>query len=143
MHRCACCLLRYICAAWLPAAALENGLGRRPLMGWSSWNAYAASPALNETTILAVMDALIDRRGGGVSLADRGYRYVNLDDGIVLKERNADGTLAVDTGRFPSGLAALAAEAHMRSLKFGVYTARGTCLDALPRQVWVWTPALM
>ena len=63
------------------AAALENGLGRRPLMGWSSWNAYSASPAMNETTILSVMEALVERRAHGPSLLDRGYRYVNLADG--------------------------------------------------------------
>ena len=76
------------------------------------------------------MDAMVDRSHGGVSLLDRGYRYVNLDDGIVLPERNStDGTLLVDLARFPSGLAFLAAQAHRRGLLFGLYTARGprTC----------------
>jgi hypothetical protein len=33
------------------------------------------------------MDAMVARPAGGPSLLDRGYRYVNLDDGIVLKNR--------------------------------------------------------
>jgi hypothetical protein len=108
---------------------LENGLGRKPLMGWSSWNAFAASGALNETAILRTMDALVERPAGGPSLFDRGYRYVNLDDGIVLAERDSAGVLVVDTKRFPRGLAFLSKEAHSRGLLFGVYTARGprTC----------------
>jgi alpha-galactosidase len=98
-------------------------------MGWSSWNAYAATDALNETTILKVMDALVARPAGGESLLDRGYRYVNLDDGIVLKTRDSRGALVVDSQRFPRGLAFLSREAHTRGLLFGVYTARGprTC----------------
>ena len=111
------------------AAALENGLGRRPLMGWSSWNAYSASPAMNETTILSVMEALVERRAHGPSLLDRGYRYVNLDDGIMEQERGVDGRLVPDKQRFPSGMAFLAQQAHRRGLLLGLYTARGprTC----------------
>lgn len=98
-------------------------------MGWSSWNAFAASEALNETTVLKVMEALVDRPDGGPSLLDRGYRYVNLDDGIVLPTRDSGGRLVVDSQRFPRGLAFLAQQAHIRGLLFGVYTARGlrTC----------------
>ncbi len=75
------------------------------------------------------MDALVHRPAGGFSLLDRGYRYVNLDDGIVLKSRDARGALVVDSQRFPKGLAFLSKEAHSRGLLFGVYTARGprTC----------------
>ena len=75
------------------------------------------------------MDALVERKDGGPSLLDMGYKYVNLDDGIVNLERNVDGTLQPDTTRFPRGLAFLAEEAHKRQLLFGLYTARGprTC----------------
>ena len=109
--------------------ALENGLGRLPLMGWSSWNAFAATDALNESTILRIMDALVERPAGGPSLLDRGYRYVNLDDGIVLSTRDSRGALVADPQRFPKGLRFLSTEAHTRGLLFGVYTARGprTC----------------
>jgi hypothetical protein len=50
----------------------------------------------------------------------RTRRYVNLDDGVVLPERNSDGTLAVDPERFPSGMASLAEQAHRRGLLLGV-----------------------
>ena len=75
------------------------------------------------------MDAMVARPAGSPSLLDRGYRYVNLDDGIVLKNRTAQGVLIPDASRFPRGLGFLADEAHSRGLLFGVYTARGpnTC----------------
>ena len=56
-------------------------------------------------------------------LRDAGYRYVNLDDCWMLKERDAKGHLAVDTAKFPHGLRALGKELHSRGLLFGIYSA--------------------
>ena len=68
----------------------------------------------------------VERRGGGPSLLDRGYRYVNLDDGIMEQGRGADGRLVPDKQRFPSGMAFLAQQAHRRGLLLGLYTCVGT-----------------
>ncbi len=39
--------------------ALNNGLGRTPVLGWSSWNAFADSALLNESAVMAQADAII------------------------------------------------------------------------------------
>lgn len=53
-----------ILALLLPAVclALDNGVGRRPPMGWSSWNPYHSGQMdLNEATIQRQADAGIQR----------------------------------------------------------------------------------
>ena len=48
------------------AAALDNGAGALPALGWSSWNLFAGH--FNETDILDMADALIraPEFGGGI-----------------------------------------------------------------------------
>ena len=62
-------------------------------------------------------DALVNS-----GLAALGYRYVNLDD-CVMVERDASGRLVPDPARFPSGLRALADYIHGKGLFFGLYTS--------------------
>ena len=38
-------------------AGLDNGLGRRPLMGWSSWNNYAMS--VNQSVIHRTINSMV------------------------------------------------------------------------------------
>ena len=57
-------------------------------------------------------------------LRDAGYTRVNLDDCWAV--RGADGEIAGDPVRFPSGMAALCAYVHARGLQFGLYTDVGT-----------------
>lgn len=40
-----------------PVEALENGLGRTPLMGWNSWNTFACGA--NETLIKQMADTVV------------------------------------------------------------------------------------
>ena len=47
------------------AAALDNGAGALPALGWSSWNLFAGH--FNETDILEMADALIATRGSASS----------------------------------------------------------------------------
>ena len=133
------------------AAALDNGLGLTPQMGYNSWYDLMCSASMNETTIQATADALVL-----TGLAGVGYTYVNLDD-CYIKSRSADGvekgavqgkgTLLPDPATFPSGMRALGDYIHAVSpcirpdalptcnhsatagLMFGVYTDRGpkTC----------------
>ena len=53
----------------------------------------------------------------------------SIDDGWALAERAADGTIQVDTARFPDGIAAVADYVHGLGLKLGIYSSRGalTC----------------
>ena len=68
-----------------------------------------------------------------LGLKDAGYEYANVDDGWSAPQRGANGSLAADPCRFPSGLPALAAAVHALGLKFGIYGNAGarTC-EGLP-----------
>jgi alpha-galactosidase len=111
------------CARALPllllasaAVALDNGVGRLPAMGWSSWNTFRCD--LSEALILEVADALVSS-----GLRDAGYRYVNVDDCWMEHGRDAAGHLVVDAAKFPRGMKALGDELHQRRLLFGIYSA--------------------
>jgi alpha-galactosidase len=104
----------------------------------------------SEAMVRATVDAMV---GGGFVAA--GYRYLNLDDGIVEVDRDANGDLVADKKGFPNGfkgkcasrralgrlapdsltrpalsrcaLAAVVADyVHANGMLFGVYTDRGT-----------------
>lgn len=100
--------------------ALENGWGRTPLMGWSSWNAFRIN--IDESLIKAQADALVS---SGMKAA--GYSYINIDDGY-FGGRNADGILKANP-KFPNGMKAVADYIHSKGLKAGIYTDAGrvTC----------------
>ena len=59
-------------------------------------------------------------------LYDAGFTYVNLDDGIVEVNRDANGNLVPDTKAFPNGWKELSDWIHSQGMLFGVYTDRGT-----------------
>jgi hypothetical protein len=61
------------CILIVATIALDNGLGKTPPMGWNSWNRFHCD--INETLIKETVDLLIS-----TGLADKGYKYVNLDD---------------------------------------------------------------
>ena len=99
-----------------PTAALDNGVGRLPAMGWSSWNTFRCD--ISAELVLQVADALV-----ASGLASAGYRYVHVDDCWMTAQRGADGHLQVDKTKFPLGMRALGDELHARGLLFGIYSA--------------------
>ena len=102
-------------------SALDNGLGRTPLLGFNSWNIYACD--VNETVMMATMDAFVS-----TGLLKAGYKMVSVDD-CWAHSRTAEGTIVSDPSSFPSGMAALADYAHARGLHFGLYSSNSpkTC----------------
>lgn len=52
---------------------LENGLGKTPAMGWSSWNKFGCT--VNENDVKRNADLLVS-----TGLASKGYTYLNIDD---------------------------------------------------------------
>ena len=94
---------------------------KTPLMGWSSWNAYGLN--INDSLICSQADAII-----GLGLAEKGYRYINIDDGY-FGGRDANGKLLTHKERFPNGLRGLVDYLHNKGLKAGIYTDAGanTC----------------
>ena len=98
------------------AGALDNGAGRLPALGWSSWNLLGNR--VNEALILEVADALVD-----TGLSKLGFRYVNVDAGAILRGRHpATGKPVVDSHKFPRGMRAVADAIHAKGLLLGVYT---------------------
>jgi alpha-galactosidase len=104
------------------AAALDNGVARRPPMGFNDWNAFGCK--VNARLIERSADAMISS-----GMAAAGYRYVNIDDCWLTHARDAAGNLVPDPHKFPHGIGAVAAYVHARGLKLGIYedAGAGTC----------------
>jgi alpha-galactosidase len=109
-------------AAAAAASALNNGVGRVPALGYSTWNRWLLG--INETLVIELADALVS-----TGLRAAGYEYLNLDAGVWLHARDAAGNLQADPAKFPSGLPALAAAVRARGLRLGLYTdlGEGSC----------------
>jgi hypothetical protein len=58
-------------------------------------------------------------------LVKAGYMYINIDDGY-FNGRYEDGTLRVDSVKFPHGMKSLADYIHSKGLKAGIYSEAGT-----------------
>eukprot|EP01045_Picozoa_sp_COSAG04_P006086 COSAG04_NODE_294_length_17734_cov_15.211568_11_plen_181_part_00 len=121
--------------------AYDNGMGRRPPMGWNSWctpgaggsppslcNLAGADPCSSQQ-VREIVDAI-----KAEGLDQLGYRYVALDDCWSAASRSTSGELQPDTRKFPEGMAALAEYVHNHSLLLGLYTCVGTetCKGARP-----------
>jgi alpha-galactosidase len=98
-----------------------NGLAMTPPMGWNSWNKFGCS--VNERIVRGAADAMVSS-----GMKDAGYQYVIIDD-CWHGPRDADGFITSDSGKFPSGIKALADYVHSKGLKFGIYSDAGkmTC----------------
>lgn len=108
-----------------PTAALDNGVGILPPLGYNTWNALGCS-GMSEASVRAAAETLVK-----TGLRELGYRYVNLDD--CWQDPNGrdpwTGEIRPDLTRFPSGMKGLADYLHGTGLLFGIYTDRGllTC----------------
>uniref|UniRef100_B0SVS1 Alpha-galactosidase n=1 Tax=Caulobacter sp. (strain K31) TaxID=366602 RepID=B0SVS1_CAUSK len=110
--------------------AYERAAARTPPMGWNSWNAFTSD--IDEEKIMGSARILVK-----AGLADRGYRYVNIDDGWWLKRRASDGRMLIRAERFPSAVTAdggtsfrpLTDRLHAMDLKAGIYSdiGRNSC----------------
>lgn len=102
-------------------AQKTSGLALTPPMGWNSWNKFGCD--INEKLIKEAADALVS---SGMNKA--GYEYIVIDDCWQI-DRKPDGTIVVDSTRFPSGIKSLVDYIHAKGLKFGIYSCAGrkTC----------------
>ena len=93
-----------------------------PPMGWNSWNAFEKD--IDEEKIREIADVMV-----GSGMRDAGYTYLVLDDAWMASERDENGRLVADPGKFPAGMKAMGDYIHSRGLKFGIYQDRGkmTC----------------
>jgi len=105
----------------------SNGLGRRPQMGWNSWNHFGCN--IDDNIIRGTADAMIS-----TGLSKVGYQYVNIDDCWAEQNRDFQGNLVAKASTFPSGMKALADYVHSKGLKLGIYSDAGsnTCSKTMP-----------
>ncbi len=110
-------------ATALSAQAQTQPALNPPLMGWSSWNTYAAN--INASVIKRQASAMVAR-----GLKDCGYQYINIDDGFQW-DRDEKGNLQINPNRFPEGLAPIVEYIHGKGLKAGIYSDAGhsTCAN--------------
>ena len=121
-------LLRLLALARLvsQAPALDNGAGRTPALGWSTWNVFNKN----------VSDARVRESAAAIvssGLASAGYTFVNIDDGWACGRDSATGEL-VPCPQFPN-MTALGDHLHGLGLRFGLYTVWGetTCASTTTR----------
>ena len=81
-------------------------------MGYNSWYDLMCSPYMNETTLHATADAMVEK-----GLVKLGYNYLNLDD-CYITSRDASGVLQPDPKTFSSGMKSLGDYAHSKGMKF-------------------------
>eukprot|EP00038_Savillea_parva_P025951 m.50314 g.50314 ORF g.50314 m.50314 type:complete len:571 (+) comp7229_c0_seq2:61-1773(+) len=118
-------------------AALNNGLGLTPAMGYSSWNdcssmrdngpdgwCWNTEEHIKNTTLYFISSGL----------AKLGYTQINIDEGW-LKGRAANGSMVEDWEKFPSGMKGLGDwiksqetfPGSGKKMRYGLYSCRGTC----------------
>lgn len=116
-------------------SAFTGGNANTPPMGWNSWNAFRTE--VDEGKVMGAAKAIVDS-----GLAQKGYKYINVDDGWWLKRRQSDSTIVIRTSIFPSAdmgdgkdtsFRTFVDRIHDMGLKAGIYTdvGRNAC-----SQVW-------
>lgn len=119
------------------AKAENNGLERKPVLGWSSWSFLRKHP----TAVKIEAEARALKKSG---LQKLGYEYVNLDDfwyecpGSQGPNVGRYGRWVTDSSRFPAhgkinGVRAVAEYVHSLGLKFGIYVTPGISEQAVSR----------
>jgi alpha-galactosidase len=115
----------FLCVLILPFLGVlsqkTQNIALTPPMGWNSWNKFGCD--INEKVVREMADAMASS-----GMRKLGYEYIVIDDCWQIA-RKADGTIIVDSTRFPSGIKALADYVHSKGLKFGLYSCAGrlTC----------------
>ncbi|NEA44042.1 ricin-type beta-trefoil lectin domain protein [Streptomyces sp. SID11385] len=117
------------------AAASDNGLATKPLMGWSGWGFLQRDPTAAK--FKAQVDALASS-----GLKDLGYTYANMDDfwykcpGSQGPDVDSNGRWVTDESLFPGsgsrdGMQVLADYVHGKGMKFGLYVTPGISAQAV------------
>ncbi len=114
-------------------SAYQAGSAQLPPMGWNSWNAFFTE--IDEEKLLGSAQRILD-----TGLAQKGYRFINIDDGWWLKRRTSDNTLIIRADKFPSARAGkgdpsfrpLTDKLHAMGFKAGIYSdlGRNSCSQA-------------
>ena len=112
----------------LQVSATDNGLGKLPPLGWSTWKTCGDAQCTHDFCSEAeVMGAATSMLLNGMS--EIGWNHVILDDCWASHRNETSMELEWDVDRFPRGIPFLIDWLHARGLKFGLYTSAGnqTC----------------
>jgi Alpha galactosidase A/Alpha galactosidase C-terminal beta sandwich domain len=119
------------------AGAEDNGLERKPVLGWSSWSFLRKHATAEQLKA----QALALHNSG---LQKIGYEYINLDDfwyqcpGPQGPNVDSYGRFLTDPSIFPphgdtDGIKVVADYVHSLGMKFGIYVTPGISKQALSR----------
>ena len=97
-----------------------HSLAETPQMGWNSWNKFHCDD-LNAQVIIDTVAKIKE-----LELDLLGYKYINIDDCWMAKERDQDGHILADPETFPEGMKAVGDIIHQNGLLFGIYSSAGT-----------------
>ncbi len=86
-----------------------------PLLGWTSWNAFANTKDMNQESIARTADLMVS-----TGLAARGYSYINIDSSWQGK-RSTETRALQSNSRFPD-MKSLTDHIHSLGLKAGIYS---------------------
>lgn len=116
-------LIAVVFCVFIAVSATSQVVNRpkSPIMGWASWNNFFVG--ISDTIIKGQANAMVSS-----GLATAGYKYINIDDGFFYG-RYTDGTLRIDSVKFPNGMKPLVDYIHSKGLKAGFYSEAGanTC----------------
>ena len=107
------------------ARADDNGLGKTPYMGWSSWSLEATKyPGYGGMTWLTAEHVKAQSDVLHRLLQKHGYTYVNMDSGWQ-GDYDGFGRPIPDVKKFPGGIADVARSVHRNGQKLGIYWIPG------------------
>src|SRR5579859_7444292 len=97
-----------------------------PPIGWSSWNSF--SNTVDSQVIVSQAEAMVS-----TGMKKAGYKYVNIDEGWWLGQRDEHGNIVVDAKAWPAlapgeragDMANIVRYIHSLGLKAGIYTDAG------------------
>jgi alpha-galactosidase len=103
----------------LSASSIDNGLGRVPIRGVTSWcmQGECGWDRCWDAQYRSLADAMVSE-----GMKASGYLYLHVDDCWVGGRNATTGELYPDPQRFPHGMASLADYIHSKGLLFGIYT---------------------
>ena len=108
------------------ATAYNNGMGKKPPMGWQTWCSVGkcGEDHCFDGQIRAMADTLVES-----GMKDLGYEWIILDDCWHPSRDNKTGELVPFPRFFPDGMPPVIDYVHKKGLKFGLYTSVGdkTC----------------
>ncbi|KAJ3497435.1 hypothetical protein NLG97_g1903 [Lecanicillium saksenae] len=90
-----------------------------PPMGFNNWSRFTVN--INQSIFTDAANAMVSN-----GLLAAGYNRLNLDDAWSTMERGANGSMVVDTNKFPKGLSWLASFIKEKGFIPGIYTDSGT-----------------